>query len=247
MADGGDSGRPQPTSGGRMSGSAFRGSVVSAIGASQVLHLLSEAGRARLADVGSAVALAPGATLFSAGDPGDSVFVVLEGEVEVRATSAGGRDVRFQSLGAGSLVGEMAALDGGPRSADVVAARRCRLWRIPRAALVDALEAEPRAAVALIAELSRRLRDTNDALEAEMALDLGGRLARLLVAEAGSKGLVALTQTEIARRLGASREKVNRKLHDFAGETWIEITPAGVLLRDPDRLKALVARGLAGG
>lgn len=225
---------------------ALRRSVAQAIGSSQVLQVLSEAGRLRLADVGSPVDLAPGAVLCQAGDPGDAVFVVLEGEIEVRATSAGGRDVRFLALGAGALVGEMAALDGGPRSADMVAARRCRLWRIPRAALVEALEAEPRAAVALIAELSRRLRATNAALEAETVLDLGGRLARLLVAEAGARGVVALTQTEIARRLGASREKVNRKLHDFAGEAWIELTPAGIRLRQPARLQALVARGLGG-
>jgi CRP-like cAMP-binding protein len=76
------------------------------------------------------------------------------------------------------VAGEFAALDGGARSADMAATRRSRLWRIPRSALLDTLEAEPRAAVALLVELTGRLRRTNAALEDRATLDLGGRLAR---------------------------------------------------------------------
>ncbi len=178
--------------------------------------------------------------LCQAGDPGDAVYVVLEGEIEVLTHSRAGKPVRLSSLGGGAIAGEMAALDGGPRSADMVASRRCALWRVPRQALLDAFVAEPRAAVALIGELSGRLRAANAAFEASSVLDLGGRLARLLIAERGARDLVALTQTELARRLGASREKVNRKLHAWRVEGWVEITPAGVRLIRADALKGLV-------
>jgi CRP-like cAMP-binding protein len=213
--------------------------VVAALAASEVLHHLSTAAREGLAAAGSQVALNRGAWLCRTGDPGDAVFIVLDGQVEVRTSSAEGREMRIVALGPGQIAGEMAVLDGGRRSADMVAATRCRLWRIPRQALLAAIEAEPKVAVALIVELSRRLRATNAALEAEIQLDLGGRLARLLLVEQSARGLVALTQTEMARRLAASREKVNRKLHDWVRQGWVEIAPVGVRLTDVQRLKAL--------
>lgn len=221
--------------------------MVAALSASEVLHHLSPAGRERLAAAGTPVSLAPGALLCQAGDPGEAVYVVLDGQVEARTASLAGRQVRFVGLGAGQLVGEMAALDGGSRSADIVAATRSRLWRIPRAALLKVLEDEPKVAVAMVVELTRRLRAANLALEAESLLDLGGRLARLLLAEQGGRGLVALTQTEMARRLGASREKVNRKLHEWARDGWVEIAAAGVRLTQAERLRALTGGlGLSG-
>jgi CRP-like cAMP-binding protein len=213
--------------------------VVSALGASEVLHHLSPRARERLAAAGSPVGLAAGGLLCRAGDPGDAVFVVLEGRIEARMISAGGREMRLVGLGPGQTVGEMAALDGGRRSTDVVAATRSRLWRIPRAALLQAIEAEPKVAVALIVELSRRLRAANTSLEAEILLDLGGRLARLLLTEQSGRGLVALTQTEMARRLVASREKVNRKLHEWVRQGWVEIATVGVRLKAPERLSSL--------
>ena len=216
--------------------------VAIALDTSRVLHLLSAPARARLSESGSPLALEPGQFLCQAGDPGDAVYVVLEGEIEVLTRSEGGKPVRLSALGAGALVGEMAALDGGARSADMVAARRCRLWRLPRQALLDAFGAEPKAALALVAELSVRLRAANAALEASSVLDLGGRLARLLIQETRARGLIPLTQTEMARRLGASREKVNRKLHAWAAEGWVDVTAAGVRLLEADALRALIEK-----
>ncbi len=214
--------------------------VRGALAASEVLKHISAEAAATLARRGGAVALAAGATLAHEGDPGDAVFVVLDGEVEIRSTTAGGREIRLTALGRGAVVGEMAVLDGGPRSADMVATRKTRLWRIPRAALLEVLEAEPKAAVALVAELSRRLRATNADLEARTTLDLGGRLARLLLAEQSARGLIALTQTEMARRVGVSREKVNRKLRDWMNEGWVERTPSGVRVLSTERLQGVV-------
>lgn len=204
-----------------------------------MLKWLSEASRRRLAAAGHAVELNAGALLFQAGDAGDAAYVVLSGEVEVRNLSVGGRELRHSALGAGRLVGEMAALDGGPRSADVKASRRSRLWRMPRAAMLEALESDPKAAVALVVELSGRLRAANAELQAAVTLDLAGRLARLLIQEQGPRGLAALTQGEMARRIGASREKVNRRLQAWAADGWIELGPAGVRVARPDALRPL--------
>jgi CRP/FNR family cyclic AMP-dependent transcriptional regulator len=214
--------------------------VLTALQGSAVLRALSEDACLALARTGGPVDLAAGGLLCQAGDPGEAVFVILEGEIEIRRASPGGRETRLVSLARGDVAGEMAALDGGPRSADMVATRRTRLWRIPRSALIAALETEPKAAVALLIELSRRLRQTNAALEDRATLDLGGRLARLLVAEQNARGLIALTQSELARRVGASREKVNRKLKDWATEGWVEVTSAGVRVAAAERLTRLI-------
>jgi CRP/FNR family cyclic AMP-dependent transcriptional regulator len=211
--------------------------VAAALQAGGVLGALSDDACVRLAQAGRPVDLATGAVLSQAGDPGDAMFIVLEGELEVRTVSSGGREVRLVALGPGAVAGEMAALDGGPRSADMVASRRTRLWRIPRQALLEMLHAEPQVALALLSELSGRLRRTNSDLEIRATEDLGGRLARLLAQEQGPRGLVALSQSELARRLGASREKVNRKLQGWVADGVVEVGPSGI--------RILSAEGLA--
>jgi CRP/FNR family cyclic AMP-dependent transcriptional regulator len=217
-----------------------------AMSASPILALLSARTRQSLAASGSVIALEPGAILCQQGDPGDAMFIVLEGEIEVRTSSLEGVQVRFASFGQASVIGEMAALDGGVRSADMIAVRRSTLWRIPRSTLIDALRAEPAAAVALIAELAGRLRIANAAMEAIRTLDLGGRLARLLLESMGQRSLVALTQTEIARRLGASREKVNRKLNTWARQDWVELGPSGIRVLEPQSLAELMGAAAQG-
>jgi CRP-like cAMP-binding protein len=214
--------------------------VEGALAKSRLFERLSPESRVRLAQAGSIVPLQMRERLFSKGDDGDAVYVILEGEVEVRASSEGGRDVRIAALSVGAVIGEMAALDGGPRSADVDAARRCRLLRIPRDAVVSALVEQPLALIELVAEMSRRLREADAALEDAAFLDLGGRLARLLLREAGDGASVALTQVEIARRIGASREKVNRKLHDWADEGFVSLGRSGIKIERRGALEKLI-------
>jgi len=214
-----------------------------ALAKSNFFARMSEEGRARLTAAGAPVALQQGAQLFFKGDPGDALYVVLEGEIEISAATADGKAVRIAALGAGAVIGEMAVLDGGGRSADASAARRTRLLRIGREAVLDVLKTEPDALLALAVELSHRVRNADAALESAALLDLGGRLARVLLQEAGGSGLVGLAQTELARRIGASREKVNRKLGAWREEGWISIGRAGIRIEAPAALQALVHPG----
>lgn len=202
----------------------------------QLFQVFSEDQRRRLASSSQIVTLSAGALLCQKGDPGDAAYLVLEGELEVRAVSRNGEMVRFAALGRGELAGEMALLDGGERSADMIATHRTRLLRLTRAALLESLLAEPPAAVALIEALSRRLRKTDEALEVTQLMDLGGRLAHLLQAEAGPQMLVPLTQGQLAYRIGASREKVNRKLREWSREGIVAVTRSGVRVLSADGL-----------
>jgi CRP-like cAMP-binding protein len=219
--------------------------VEAALAKAELMAALSDATRARLAKQGVPCTVEPGKLLFAKGDRGDALYVLLEGEVEVRTSTEAGKDVRIAALKPFALIGEMAVLDGGVRSADIAAMRRSRLLRIGRDQAIAALESEPKALLKLIAEMSKRLRNADAALEDAHTLDLGGRLALRLLDEAGDSASVTLTQTEIARRIGASREKVNRKLHEWADEGWIAMGRAGIKLVAKDRLKALIAESRA--
>jgi len=219
--------------------------VESALAKAELMAALSEETRLRLAKQGAPCTVESGHLLFSKGDKGDALYVLLEGEVEVRTSTAAGKDVRIASLKPYAVIGEMAVLDGGLRSADICAIRKSRFLRISRDQAVAALESEPRALLKLIAELSKRLRHADAALEDAHTLDLGARLAQRLLEEAGDGAVVTLTQTEIARRIGASREKVNRKLHEWADEGWIVMGRSGIKLSARERLKALIQESRA--
>lgn len=214
--------------------------VEAALARAPLFHAVSERGLRRLAASGGVVPLEAGAQLCTKGEPGDAAYVVLEGEIEISVSTEGGRDIRLAALGPGAVIGEMAALDGGPRSADMAALRRSRLVRIPRDAMLEALQEEPKAMLALVVELSRRLRAADAAMEDAAILDLGGRLARLLLSEAKASAVVALTQVEMARRIGASREKVNRKLHEWREQGWVQLGKSGVRIERRAQLEALI-------
>ncbi len=214
--------------------------VEAALAKAELMAALSDQTRARLAKQGMPCTVEPGQLLFAKGDKGDALYVLLEGEVEVRTSTEAGKDVRLASLRPYAVIGEMAVLDGQPRSADICAIRRSRFLRIHRDQAIAALESEPRALLKLIAELSRRLRHADSQLEDAHTLDLGGRLAQRLLEEAGDGAAITLTQTELARRIGASREKVNRKLHEWVDEGWIAMGRSGIKLLARDKLKAVI-------
>jgi CRP-like cAMP-binding protein len=207
-----------------------------ALAASSVFAVLSEAARRRMASAGSVVRLDAEATLFERGDAGDAAYVVLDGELEAIASIEDGRSMRLATFGPGAIVGELAALDGEPRSASVRATRRAEILRIPRDAVLAALGADPAAALALMKILARRLRTADIALAVQAWGGLTEKLAGLLAAEAGASGLVAITQSEMARRLGVARENVNRRLRSWAEEGIVETTKAGVRVLRADRL-----------
>ena len=190
--------------------------------------VLPEARRQQLVANGAPMRMEPGADLFRVGDESEAMYVILTGEVEVAVPGQDGKDVWLARIGAGSLVGEMGVLDGGPRSADVRASSRTELWRIGRRAVIDILREEPSSGLALLAMMTQRLRMADALLQERALLDLGGRLARLLLESQGA--VIALPQGEMARLIGASRERVNRKLAAWRSEGWIDVGAYGVKL-----------------
>jgi len=209
-----------------------------------VFSVLSPARRKLLADSGSPVQLSRGDVLFRRGDPSDAAFAIIVGEVEVTVDGLDGRSVFLARLGTGTVTGEMGILDGAPRSADAIATRKTELWRIDRKTVTDALMAEPGAALALLAVLARRIRDTDALVERTSSMDLGKRLARLLLDES-THGRIIYNQSDMAHLIGASREAVNRKLARWRKAKWIELTHTGLHVLDRPALLALCKRKAA--
>lgn len=177
--------------------------------------------------------VARGTTILRRGDAGASMMVVLSGKVRVGLTSEDGREVTLGIVGEGDVLGEMALLDGEPRSADAVALEDCNVLLLERGRFQRLLRDRPEMSQRLIAVLCRRLRRANAAIEEMALMDLESRLGRLLKRLAAQYGKPAkrgtriefkLSQKDLSALIGASREKVNRQLR-----TWEE---EGVLGKD---------------
>lgn len=199
------------------------------LGRSQIFGALSAPSRLALVAAGTSVQLSRGARLFSTGDCGDASYLLLSGELEVGLSRADGGDTWLASLTSGSVIGDMAVLDGGPRSADVTATRASVLLRLHRAAVLAVLTAEPEAALQLVKMLVDRLRSVNALVEAVSTLDLGARLARLLLQVERRE---TRSQSDLARITGATRESVNRTFAKWRASGWIAISSRGIEVRD---------------
>ena len=173
---------------------------------------LDRAAQERLAAFARERPMQAGEVLFRRGDTQSFMLAVIAGEVRVTIPSAEGRERSIATFHAGDLLGEIALLDGRPRTADAVARTDGRLLVFERRDLLPVLRAAPEMALALIAMLCARLRRTSDQVEEQSFLDLPTRLARALLRAADGAGRVSATQQELAEMVGATRESVNRRL-----------------------------------
>jgi CRP/FNR family transcriptional regulator, cyclic AMP receptor protein len=159
-----------------------------------------------------------GQLIFQRGDPGNFVYLVLEGRVRLSVSTPEGRELSFAHATAGDIFGEIAALDGSPRSASASAITDLKLKSLGAAVLHRLVAAHPEIAQSTIAFLCARLRDVSDHLEDVALFSVENRLARFLLHEVSERGLqsgsaarirLGMSQGELALLIGASRPKVN--------------------------------------
>jgi len=196
---------------------------------------------------GREISFRKGETIFRQDDPGDALYVVFEGSVQITFGSVDGREITLAILGPGECFGDLALLDGRPRSAGAVAANAARTFVIARDAFVRWLDERPAAARSLLETLSLRLRQKDESLSDFSLLDLSHRLAKRLADLAaidpagkarGTGGIgVAVTQSEIAALLGVSRQSVNKELKKFESRGWITLSRGAVSVRDAPALR----------
>lgn len=184
--------------------------------------------------------------LMYQGDPGDHLVVVVDGLVKITVTSDRGDEMVLATLGAGEVLGELSVIDQGPRSASVVAVRRTTTLVVTRTALITAMQHSPALLDALLRTLGGLVRRLTEQASDLVFLDLGGRIAKLLVQRAeresqapGRRLAVDLnvTQTELAQMVGASRPAVNRVLQSLVGRGWISLDGKTIEILDAPALR----------
>jgi len=193
-----------------------------------------------------------GSLILSQGDPGESLFLIQSGQVKVTVVAEDGREVILSVLGAGSFFGEMALLDDEPRSAHVIAMEETTLLHLRREDFRARLKLAPDLAIALLRELSRRLRRADDTIASLMLLDVNGRVAHLLLElareEGGEHGVRItrrLTHAAIGQMVGASRETVSRTMRNLVLRSVIAVTRREMTLLDPAALRLAAQQAAA--
>jgi CRP/FNR family transcriptional regulator, cyclic AMP receptor protein len=178
-----------------------------------------------------------GQILFRQGDAGTRLYLMANGQVRLAIAAKSGRGLSFQIAVAGDLIGEIAVLDGGPRSATATALTPVMAYTLERSVFQDLWSARPAIANAIIAFLCRRVRKASDRLEATALYPMEVRLARFLLAALGDRQAppgrrvpleLGFSQGELALLLGASRPKVNAALGALEN--------AGAIRRTSDRV-----------
>jgi len=201
----------------------------------------------RLASYAHTKFVSAGTRIFEKGDPGTSLFAVLRGTVRISNQSADGKDAVLNMISAGGIFGEIALLDGQPRTADAFAAGDCELMQIDRRDFVPLLTQNPEIALKLIEILCGRIRHTSEQVEDMTFLDLPGRLAKTLLwlsAESGAPARkVSITQREIGQIIGMSRESTNKQLREWEDKKWVRLERGGVVVLDPRPLTEIVETG----
>lgn len=187
-----------------------------------------------------------GAIIVTQGDPGDALFLIGEGQVKVAVFAEDGREVILSVLAAGGFFGEMALLDDQPRSAHVIAMSDSALLQLRRDDFRTRLRASPELGIALLRELSRRLRRADETIAGMALLDVNGRIANLLLEfareEDGVRITRKLTHATIGQMVGASRETVSRAMRQLAIQGVITVNRREIVLKNADVLRSAAQR-----
>jgi CRP/FNR family transcriptional regulator, cyclic AMP receptor protein len=190
-----------------------------------------------------------GAAIFSKGDPGSGLMGVLVGSVKISVPSADGRDIVLNIIHEGEIFGEIALLDGHPRTADATAMTDCELMVIERRDFIPFLRGQPDLTMQIIETLCARLRRTSEQVQDVTFLNLPTRLAKALLRLAGevegpaSTRKVTITQREISQIIGRSRESTNKQLRIWVKQGWIRLERGAVTVLRRDELAEVAAEG----
>jgi CRP/FNR family transcriptional regulator/CRP/FNR family cyclic AMP-dependent transcriptional regulator len=173
------------------------------------------------------------------------MYIIESGKVRIFILSESGQEISVNIYGPGDTFGELALLDGLPRSAGAVAVEQTVTLALHRDDFLRHLETYPRMAQSIIEVLSTRLRYTTSYAESLAFLDVCGRVAAKLLELAERYGVqregieieLRLTQAELASWVGTSRESVNKVLGTFRGQGLIEVEGRKITILDRQGLK----------
>ena len=190
-----------------------------------------------------------GQVILRQGDEGDSLFVIVSGRVRIYTLSPEGHELSVMIGDPGDFFGEMAMLDGEPRSANAEAMQRTEVLLLQRRAFRHHLLAHPTAALHIIETLSQRLRRTTESAEELVSLNVPQRIARKLLELAERYGVdhgdgtlidLDLSQEAIASLVGTTRESANRALSRWREQGIVQIERVRIRVLNPEKLEELL-------
>lgn len=179
------------------------------------------------------------------GEEGNTLFMIIFGKIKIFRQSKNGDEVILAFLSSGDFCGEMALLDGLPRSADAVAVEDTACYILTRDDFFSCVANNKSAVKTILETLSRRLRKADDFLADFFFLNVGSRLAKRLVEIAENNGSqeegggvirLNITQSTVASMIGATRESVNKELRLLREEGIVEISEKKIVIRDVEKL-----------
>ena len=202
-----------------------------------LLSVLDEHELALLARVVSRKSFARGSLILAAGDPTDSLYILISGRIKVFMSDLEGKEVILAILGPNEFFGEMGLIDDSPRSANVVALEACELVCISKPDFKRCLAENLDMAMTVMRGLVKRLRAADNQIGSLALMDVFGRVARLLLDTAevvdGEKVVTKkLSKQDIARMIGASREMVSRVMKHLQAAGYIEVRGDTIVIRD---------------
>ncbi|MGH2731243.1 MAG: Crp/Fnr family transcriptional regulator [Actinomycetota bacterium] len=191
-----------------------------------------------------------GEFIFHHGETGDSLFVMAEGLVKVFVTSEEGDEMVLATIEPPQTFGELAIIDGGPRTASAKSMQSSTLLALTRATFTELLQEKPSVVQALHESLGTLLRRVLEQASDLVFLDLPGRVAKLLLAAAEQSGErrpdgvlldLKVSQSNLASMVGGSRPTVNQILKAFETRGYLEIQGRKILIKQPDLLRRRAA------
>jgi CRP-like cAMP-binding protein len=193
-----------------------------------------------------------GEVIFHQGDPGDALFIVMSGAIKISLPSDTGDEAILATLRAGDVFGELALLDGAPRSATATSLEPTETLVLPRQQFRELIATEPAVRDALLASIAGELRRLTNHVEELHFLDITGRLASRLTRLAndggtrlpdGSIRLAApLTQGDLAAMIGCTRQSVNKLLGIFTDDHLIRLDRDSIVILDLEGLSRAAHR-----
>ena len=186
-----------------------------------------------------------GTTIFDEGEPGDRLYIIVDGKIKLARHAPDGRENLLSVMGPSDMFGELSIFDPGPRTSSAVCVTEVTAASMNSDLLHQWIDDHPDISAQLLRMLARRLRRTNNSLADLIFTDVPGRVAKALLQLANRFGTQEggalrvnhdLTQEEIAQLVGASRETVNKALATFAHRGWIRLEGKSVLIVDPEHL-----------
>jgi CRP-like cAMP-binding protein len=189
-----------------------------------------------------------GAIVFSQAGPGDALYGVVTGKIRISASSPRGREVFLNIMEPGDTFGEIALLDGRRRTATASATVPSELIIITRDHFLELLEREPKLVSHVVQLLCERIRWTSGLAEDSALLGVPARLARRLLSLGSLHGRetpngieLGISQEEIARFLGLSRQVVNQYLQNWKLQRWLTLGRGKMVIVDAHALRGVVA------